>query len=144
MIIIIGDLNKWLSLIYNLNLIIKYKHKQQGIGESKQFIKNKSMNKRRGSVDIALLLDFLLLSVKWQICGKSHIYIELRCWYETVMHSGAYSPSISAWWKVTRSAETHIMDLIWIWIARAFAVRVVLCAIYPVCNLNFVQSRFNL
>ena len=104
--------------------------------KSKQFIKHKSMNKRRGSVDIALLFDFLLLSVKWQICGKSHIYIRLCCWYETVMHSGAYSPSISAWWKVTRSAETHIMGLIWIWIARAFAVRVVLCALYPVCNLN--------
>ena len=74
-IILNGDLNIWLSLIYNLNLIIKYKHKQQGIGESKQFIKNKSMSKRRGSVDIALVFDFLLLSVKWQICGKSHIYI---------------------------------------------------------------------
>ena len=57
-IILNGDLNKWLSLIYNLNLIIKYKHKQQGIGESKQFIKNKSMNKRRGSVDIAAFWHF--------------------------------------------------------------------------------------
>ena len=57
-IIINGDLNIWLSLIYNLNLIIKYKHKQQGIGESKQFIKNKSMSKRRGSVDIAAFWHF--------------------------------------------------------------------------------------
>ena len=92
------------------------------------------MSKRRGSVDIAAFWHFLLLSVKWQICGKSHIYIELRCWYETVMHSGAYSPSISTCIKVTLWVQTHT---IWIWITRACDVCVVLCANCPVlCDLN--------
>ena len=58
-IILIGDLNKWLSLIYYLNLIIKCKHKHKApANKSKEFIKNKSMMKRRGSVDIAAFWHF--------------------------------------------------------------------------------------
>ena len=59
-IIINGDLNKWLILINNLNLIIKYKHRHLHRRiKSKQFIKNKSMDERRGSVDIAAAGHFL-------------------------------------------------------------------------------------
>ena len=58
-IILNGDLNIWLSLIYNLNLIINTStNNKASANKSKQFIKNKSMSKRRGSVDIAAFWHF--------------------------------------------------------------------------------------
>ena len=135
-IIIIDDLNKWLSLIYNLNLIINTSTNNKASANLNNLLK---INRWVNGVGLWILL---LFGTSNKLPVAEHQMIDM--WKEPHIYKTALLIlDCDALWRIQiflsahvgewRHEQTYIMWMwIWIWIRAACDVRVVLCALYPV------------